>query len=210
MTDQNREIIDLCRKLGIDQHGLGSIRNFIAAAFYHVRLPGTLPADKHVAYNTAIRRATNRIACQGRHGDSRSMSRLLSRRALDLRKSILHDDTIPPGKKLGEWRVQVTEEHQEPALAVEKWIEKNGDMITVDDVVHRLLISPCVITICKEEKAIPNEYRRTGFPEERYRQAGIEPVLVEHATALFFENHLRPKRVSRTGRYHVEPSPFES
>ncbi len=62
MPDQEREIIDLCRKLGIDQHGLGSIKNFIAAAFYHVRLPGTLPADVHVAFNTAIRRATNRTA----------------------------------------------------------------------------------------------------------------------------------------------------
>lgn len=210
MTDQNREIIGLCRQYGIDQHGLGSIRNFIAAAFYHVGLPGTLPADKHVAYNTAIRRATNRIACQGRHGDSRSMSRLLSRGALELRKTILDDDAIPPGKKLAKWRAQVTEEHQEPALTVQEWIERNRDRITVDDVVHRLLLHPCVIATCAEEKKIPSEYRRRGVPEERYRAAGIEPVLAEQGTALFFESRLRPGRASRRGRYHIEPDPFET
>ena len=210
MTDQDREIIDLCRKLGIDQHGLGSIRNFIDAAFFHVGLPGTLPADKHVAYNTAIRRATNRIACQGRHGDSRSMSRLLSRRALALREVVLHDDTILPGKKLGAWRALVTEEHQEPALAVERWIEGNFDKITVNDVIQRLLLHPCVIVTCEEERRIPNMYRRAGAPAERYREAEIEPVLEEFGTAEFFENSLRSKRAVRNGRYYVKPDPFEN
>lgn len=209
MTDQDRDIIDLCRRLGIDRHGLGSIRNFIVAAFFHVRLPGTLPADKHVAYNTAIRRATNRIACQGRHGDSRSMSRLISRGALDLRESVLHDGAIPPGRKLGAWRAQVTEEHQEPALAVQEWIEQNLDTISVDDVVHRLLLSPCVITTCEEEARIPNAYRRRGAPEERYRAAGIEPILVEQGAAQFFQNHLRPGVAPRKGRYDIERLPFE-
>ena len=210
MTDQEREIVDLCRKLGIDQHGLGSIRNFIDAAFYHVRLPGTLPADAHVAFNTAIRRATNRIACQGRHGDSRAMSRLLSRRALDLRDTILHDDAILSGRKLGVWRAQVTEEHQEPALAVEEWIKAGADATSVDEVVHRLLLYPSVVITRREEKDIPKVYRRSGAPEDRYREAGIEPVLVEEGTAKFFESRVAPGRTSRKGRYHVAPSPFDS
>ena len=210
MTDQGREIIDLCRKLGIDQHGLGSIRNFIDAAFFHVGLPGTLPADKHVAYNTAIRRATNRIACQGRHGDSRTMSRLLSRRASELRDTILQNDTVPPAKKLGAWRVLVTEEHQEPALAVQEWIEANLETITVDDVVHRLLLNPCVIVTCEEERNIQNMYRRAGIPADRYREAGIEPVLLEEGAARFFEKALQFKRAARKGLYYVEPKPFET
>lgn len=206
--DQEREIVDLCRNLGIDRPGLGSINNFIAAAFYHVRLPDTLPADVHVAFNTAIRRATNRIACQGRHGDSRAMSRLLSRRALNLRCAILHNDAISPGKKLGVWRAAVTEEHQDPALAVEEWIRAGSETISVDDVVHRLLLNPAVIVTREEEKAIPNTYRRSGVPEDRYREAGIEPVLVEEGTATFFQSRIAPGRKSRKGRYHVPPSPF--
>ena len=209
MTDQEREIVDLCRKLGIDQHGLGSIRNFIAAAFYHVRLPGTLPADVHVVFNTAIRRATNRIACRGRHGDSRAMSRLLSRRALVLRDTLLHNDEIPPGKKLGAWRALVTEEHQEPALVVEEWIRARADEISVDDVVHRLLLYPSVVITRREEADIPAAYRRRGTPEDRYRDAGIEPVFVKEGTAEFFAGHLSPERTSRKGRYFVAPSPFD-
>lgn len=210
MTDQEREIVDRCLKLGIDQHGLGSIKNFIAAAFYHVRLPGTLPADVHVAFNTAIRRATNRIACQGRHGDSRAMSRLLSRRALNLRDTILHNDAISPGRKLGVWRAAVTEEHQDPALAVEEWIRAGSETISVDDVVHRLLLNPAVIVTREEEAAIPNTYRRSGVPEDRYREAGIEPVLVDEGTSKFFQSRIAPGRTNRKGRYHVAPSPFDA
>lgn len=197
MADQEREIISRCKELGIDRPGLNSIRNFIAAAFYHVDLPGTLPADVHVAYNTAIRRATNRIACQGRYGDSRSMSRMLSQRAYDLRDAVLRDDAITPGKKLAVWRAKVTEEHQEPALAVQEWIEARSDTIKVDDVVHRLLLNPSVIITCEEEKCIANEFRRHGTPEVRYREPGIKPILVEQGAASFFESHHRPGCMTR-------------
>jgi hypothetical protein len=208
MTDQEREISDQCRKLGIDQHGLGSIRNFIAAAFYHARLPGTLPADVHVVFNTAIRRATNRIACQGRDGNSRSMSHMLSRRAVALREAILHDDAILPGEKLGRWLAEVTEEHQEPALAVQKWIQRR-DSITVDDVVLRLLLNPSVIITREEERNIPSSLRRCGDPGERYTAAGIEIVNVEQGTASYFASHLWPGRRQRRGQYHVDPKPFD-
>ena len=62
MTEQQQRIADRCRALGIENAGLTSIRNFIDTAFYHVGLPGTPPADKHLAWDNAIRRATNRIA----------------------------------------------------------------------------------------------------------------------------------------------------
>lgn len=209
VTDQEREIIDRCRTLGIDRHGLRSIRNFIDAAFYHVRLPGTLPADIHVALNTAIRRASNRIACQGRHGDSRSMSRMLSRKALALREEVLLSQSIPPALKLTTWRTAVTEEHQEPVLAVQEWIEGQLDKVTVDDVVLRLLVHPSVIVTREEERRIPVAYRRRGHPEERYREAKIERVLVEQGTAAFFGSHLRPGRIRRSGLYDVERLAFE-
>jgi hypothetical protein len=137
------------------------------------------------------------------------MSRLLSRRAIDLREAILHDDAISPSKKLGTWRAAVTEEHQEPALAVQEWIEGQLDTVTVDDVVRRMLLCPSVIVTCEEEADIPNEFRRRGLPDERYRKTGIELVLVEQGTARFFENHLRSGRSNRRGRYYVEPLAFE-
>jgi hypothetical protein len=209
VTSQEREIIERCNELGIDQHGLVSIRNFIAAAFYHVRLPGTLPADIHVVYNAAIRRATNRIACQGRHGDSRTMSRLLSRRALDFRDTILNDKTIRPTEKLSRWRAEVTEEHQEPALAVQKWIEHGATSVSVDDVVLRLLLNPAVIIKREEERGIPSGFRRSGSPEERYREAGIKVVLVEEGTATYFGNHLWPGKTKRRGQYDIDRKPFD-
>jgi hypothetical protein len=121
----------------------------------------------------------------------------------------LHDDAILPGRKLGVWRAEVTEEHQEPALAVEGWIRAGADTISVDDVVHRLLLYPSVVITRREEADIPNAYRRGGVPEDRYREAGIEPVLVEEGTAKFFESRIAPGRTSRKGRYYVEPSPFD-
>ncbi len=208
MTDQQSAIIKRCRELGIDQHGLGSVRNFIRAAFYHAGLDGTLPGDAAVAFNTAIRRATNRIACRGRHGIGRAESRVLSRRAVDLRESILANQEILVGKKFGTWMSLVTEEHQDPALAVDAWIRESGP--TVDDVVQRLLAHPAVIITRDEERAIPRQFRTTGTPAERYRAAAIEPVLVEEGTFDFFRNRLSKGGARRKTKYHVPALAFEA
>jgi hypothetical protein len=206
MTDQQAAIVDRCIALGIDQHGLASIRNFIEAAFYHVHLPGTLPADKHLAFNTAIRHATNRIACQGRHGIGRGMSRVLSRGAVDLREAILRDEAIPRcTAKIARWMKQVTEEHQDPVAAVEKWITECATR-TVDDVVERLLAHPSVIVTREEEKQIANVYRRGGIAAERYKDAKIETMLVDQGTYAFFSSRLLPDWSSKPGTYHVERS----
>jgi len=207
--DQKSAIIDLCRELGIDEYGLGSIKNFISAAFYHVRLPGTLPADEHLAYNTAIRHATNRIACQGRHGNSRGMSRLLSRGAVDLRDAILKDLAIEsPSGKVRRWLGQVTKEHQDPALAVEAWIRVSPNTRTVDDVVRRLLTYPPVIMTREEEKRIPGRFRHGGTPTERYGAAQIEWLFMDEGTFAFFRSRLSPNRQAKPGKYHKERKPL--
>lgn len=119
MDQVNSRTVARCQELDIDQHGLASITNFVRAATFHISLPGTLPADRHLAIDNAVRRATNRIACQGRHGDSRSMARLLSRGAIELRERILADPSIPNGRKLAHWRALVTDEHQDPVSEIE-------------------------------------------------------------------------------------------
>ena len=81
--------------------------------------------------------------------------------------------------------------------------------VTVDDVVLRLLVHPSVIVTREEERRIPVAYRRRGHPEERYREAKIERVLIEQGTAAFFGSHLRPGRIRRLGLYDVERLAFE-
>ena len=206
MSQISRDTILRCRELGIDQHGLTSITNFVRAAMYHIALPGTLPADKHLAIDNAVRRATNRIACRGRHGDSRSMSLLLSRGAAELRESILADPAIAPGRKLAQWRLLVTEEHQYPVSEIEtRW--NNEVDLTPEGVVAWLLEHPSVIVLREEERRIPSGSRHSGLPAERYTAAGIAVVRVEQGTAEFFAQG-RPRRMPK-GIYHVERLPFE-
>nr|WP_313427747.1 hypothetical protein [Brevundimonas diminuta] len=139
MADLEAEIITRCQALGLGRCGLGSIRNFIATAFYHASLPGTLPADRHVAFNSAIRFATNRIACQGRDGASIWSSRVLSRRAYELRQALLTDHQ-PERAKVKAWTQAVTFEHQDPVWEVQDWIDKDS-RIGVDDVIkHEALL----------------------------------------------------------------------
>lgn len=205
MVDQEREaeIIDRCRSMGIGQCGLGSIRNFIAVAFHHASLPGTLPADKHVAFNSAIRFATNRIACRGRHGDSMGMSRWLSREALKLRDGIAADGEP---NKLARWRSQVTWEHQEPVVAVTDWATVEGR--SVDEVVLQLLRCPGVVVTKVEEKAIPSKFRHAGTPGDRYRAAMIEPVLVDVGTADYFRSANGGRTPVSRGKYYWPFEPF--
>lgn len=130
---------------------------------HHIALPGTLPGDQHLAIDNAVRRATNRIACQGRHGDSRSMSRVLSRGALRLREAILADPAIPVDKKLAHWRSQVTDEHQEPVSEVERrWVAAPD--IAAETIVAWLLERPSAIILREEEGRIANAHRRSGAP----------------------------------------------
>lgn len=197
-------LIERCQELDIDEHGLVSITNFIKAAMYHVSLPGTLPADKHVAINTAIRRATNRILCQGRHGDSRSMGRLLSRGAIRLRDAIQSDTAILPNRKLGVWRAQVTEEHQEPVREVERRWAAEPDLLP-ETVVRWLLQAPSAIILRSEERTISNDHKHRGSAAERYAAAGIELEFVNLGTADFFSGGVRR---TRPGQYFVERKPF--
>ena len=197
-------LIEHCRRLDIDEPGLVSITNFIKAAMYHAALPGTLPADRHVAINTAIRRATNRILCQGRHGDSRAMGRLLSRGAIDLRQAVQADEAVPPNRKLLVWRAQVTEEHQEPVREVERrWMAEPD--LRAETVVLWLLQAPSAIILRDEERRIPGGHRHRGSAAERYRAAGIELVLAETGAADFFAGGARRRR---KGSYEVERRPF--
>ncbi len=158
MSQVDPRTIARCRELGIDQHGLTSITNFVRAAMFHISLPGTLPADKHLAIDNAVRRATNRIACQGRHGDSRSMARLLSRDAIELRERILADPSIPNGRKLGHWRAMVTDEHQDPVSEIEARWNSDPDL-SPEAVVEWLLAHPSVIVLREEERRIPSSHR---------------------------------------------------
>lgn len=205
MNQHDPIIVTRCRELGIDQHGLVSITNFVRAAMYHIALPGTLPADQHLAIDNAVRRATNRIACQGRHGDSRSMSRVLSRGALRLREAVLADPAIPVGKKLAHWRLQVTDEHQEPVREVERrWVATPD--IAAETIVGWLLERPSAIILREEERRIANAHRHSGAPEERYAEPGIIIELVELGAADFFaQGRMRRQRNSA---YHVERLPF--
>ena len=207
MNQYDPTIVARCRELGVDQHGLVSITNFVKAAQHHIALPGTLPADKHLAIDNAVRRATNRIACQGRHGDSRVMSRVLSRGAIDLREAILNDPTIEPAKKLWRWRSLVTDEHQDPVREIEtRW--NSEPTLTADAIVGWLLKYPSVIVLREEERRIPSRYRNAGSPAERYAAAGIVVEEVEQGTAEFFAQG-RARRV-RKGLYYVEREPFEA
>lgn len=206
MDQIDRRTIARCRELGIDQHGLTSITNFVRAAMFHISLPGTLPADKHLAIDNAVRRATNRIACQGRHGDSRSMARLLSRGAIELRERVLADASIPDAGKLAHWRALVTDEHQDPVSEIEaRW--NNDRDPTTEAVVEWLLAHPSVIVLREEERRIPSSHRHSGPPAERYAAAGIIVERVEQGTAEFFAQG-QARRV-RNGRYHVDRLPFE-
>lgn len=195
-----------CRELDIDQRGLTSITNFVRAAMYHIALPGTLPADMHLAIDNAVRRVTNRIACQGRHGDSRSMARLLSRGAIELRERVLADLSIPAGRKLAHWRALVTEEHQDPVSEIETRWNSDPDL-TPEAVVEWLLAHPSVIVLREEERRIPSSQRHSGTPAERYAAAGIIVERVEQGAVEFFAQG-RARR-ARNGRYHVERLPFE-
>lgn len=200
MTDQDRQIIERCKALGIGRCGLGSIRNFIATAFYHVQLPGTLEADKHLAFNSAIRFATNRIACQGRDGPSIWQSRVLSQGAVELRENVLAP---------ADWASEVTFEHQDPVLEVQSWIEATPGT-TVDDVVLRLLQHPGVVVLGREEKAIPPQFRSKGSPAERYVEAGIAVVEVAQGTGEFFRQKFRPTSKPRRRKYHAVFEPFDA
>lgn len=205
MTDA---IIERCRELGIDQHGLRSVRHFITVAFYHRDLDQALPGDVAVAFNTAIRRATQRILCRGRPGIARGESRVLSRAAAQLRQTILDDATIPDRKKCAEWMKQVTEEHQDPVDAVQRWIEAQKP--TVDDVVWRLLTNPSVVITCEENRQIPSRFRTAGTPQERYHDPKIEPILVEEGTFDFYRERLRHGRARKPGKFHVPVLEFEA
>ena len=206
MKQFDPSIVARCRVLGIDQHGLISITNFVEAALFHIGLPGTLPADKHLAIDNAVRRATNRIACQGRHGDSRSMSRILSEGAIALREAIMRDETLGAAQKLGVWRQQVTDEHQDPVREIEtRWV--NTEDVSAQRIVEWLLQHPSVIVLREEERRIPSKYRHAGTPRERYAAAGIVVRQVDLGTSAFF-NRGRNMRV-RQGIYHVDRLPFE-
>src|SRR5580700_1388620 len=200
MSDHQAAIDARLGELGIAPARLASIRNFIAAAFYHVGLPGTQPADKHLAYDNAIRRATNRIACQGGYGSSRGKSRILSRRAITLREAILENPAIPPRDKYRRWLSEVTEEHQDPVAAVEAWITASHGAVREDDVVLRLLTHPTVIITREEERRIPSQFRWDGSPADRYAEADIEPVLVEEGGYAFFSRRLSPNRAPPRGK----------
>lgn len=207
MADLEAEIITRCQALGLGRCGLGSIRNFIATAFYHASLPGTLPADRHVAFNSAIRFATNRIACQGRDGASIWGSRVLSRRAYELRQALLTDDQ-PDRAKVKAWTQAVTFEHQDPVWEVQDWIDKD-DRIGVDDVIRRLLVHPAVVILREEDKKIPGAFRSRGRPEERYEAAGIEVMTVGEGTGALFRAQLWPDRPQRKTKYHWPFEPFD-
>ncbi len=207
MSDLEMEIVARCRALGLGRCGLGSIRNFIASAFHHASLAGTLPADRHVAFNSAIRFATNRIACGGRDGASIWGSRVLSQRALDLREALLADD-LPARAKAKVWTRGVTFEHQDPVWEVQDWIDKT-EGLDVDDVIRRLLTHPAVVILRDEEKAIPGKFRSRGRPDERYGAADIAVVTVEEGTGALFRARLWPDRTQRKSKYHWEFEPFD-
>lgn len=208
MTDLEAEIVSRCQALGLGRCGLGSIRNFIATAFYHAALPGTLPADRHVAFNSAIRFATNRIACQGRDGASIWGSRVLSRRAYELREALLTDEQ-PERAKVKAWTQAVTFEHQDPVWEVQDWIDKDN-RIGVDDVIRRLLVHPAVVILREEEKTIPGAFRSRGRPDERYEAAGIEVVTAEEGAGALFRARLWPDRPHRKSKYHWAFEPFDA
>lgn len=208
MSDLEAEIVSRCQALGLGRCGLGSIRNFIASAFHHSSLPGTLPADRHVAFNSAIRFATNRIACQGRDGASIWGSRVLSRRACELRETLLTNDQ-PVRSKVKAWTQAVTFEHQDPVWEVQDWIDKD-DSIGVDDVIRRLLIHPAVVILREEEKAIPGAFRSRGRPDARYEPAGIAVVTTNEGTGALFRARLWPDRSLRKSKYHWEFEPFDT
>ena len=172
-------VIARCRELGIGQCGLGSITNFVRTAYYHLSLPGTLKADRHLAFNSAVRAATGRIACQGRHGSAIWMSRIISEGANALRIS------LSPEQRLA-WSAAVTLEHQDPVREVERWALAQGHPVrSVDQVVARLLEYPPVVVLRSEEAKILNHFRSAGRPEERY--AGLIDVMtVSDSTATYF------------------------
>jgi len=93
----------------------------------------------------------------------------------------------------------VTEEHQDPALAVEKWIK--AEHRTVDDVVERLLKHPPVIVTREEDRRIPSRFRKGGNPSDRYKEAGIETSVVAEGTFEFYRKRLSTRVSVERGAY---------
>lgn len=210
MTSHERQayIINRCKALGVDQVGLRSIRQFVEAGLNHAQAPLITAADQHVALNSNLRFATNRIACQGRHGHSVAQCRLLSRAALALRDSLAIDESIPPENKFSHWFQQVTEEHQDPVASVGDSILVALDTITVDEIVERLLIHPSVIVTRHENRHdIPRGMKHRGEAAARYVVIGA-PVLVEEGTMAFFDRMAGRTRRSRASKYDVDHVPW--
>jgi hypothetical protein len=102
-------------------------------------------------------------------------------------------------------RAAVTEEHQDPVDAVQRWIEATSP--EVDDVVLRLLTHPPVIITCRENELIHPRFRKAGSPAERYEH--IVPILVEEGAFDFFRTRLKHSRPRRTSKFHVSELAFE-
>ncbi|ESQ89912.1 hypothetical protein ABAC460_11465 [Asticcacaulis sp. AC460] len=206
---QEAEIQKLCKEIGLDKWGLSSARNFLMAAIYHRSLPGTLPADKHVAINSALRFASGRLTCGGRHGAPWALAKHMSVAAANRRAAIRADITIPAARKIHRWKSEVTFEHRDPVSQIEHDIfDADGNLIgTIDDIILRLLKCPPVIILRTEEKAI--KAKSKGTAEERYRDTRIEITVVEQTSGEFFGDP-DLKRVVRRGKYFVPDDPFEA
>lgn len=166
-----------------------------------------MPADKHVAINSAIRFASGRLSCGGRHGPPWSVCRHLSEGALLLRETIRADAYLSVRDKIHRWKQSVTFEHQEPVKVIEDKIDE-GALKTVDDIILRLLLFPPVVITRREEQLIAPHYRKSGAPEDRYAGTGIVIQLNAGPSGNFF-GELSPKRKTRSGKYDVPLRPFE-
>lgn len=74
------------------------------------------------------------------------MSRILCEGAIALRKAIMRDEKLGPAQKLGVWRQQVTDEHQDPEREIEmRWV--NAEAVSAKRIVVWLLQHPSVIVL---------------------------------------------------------------
>lgn len=204
MSAQEREIIDRCKQLGLDDGAHELIRRFIDAAFhhaYHPKLPTLPKADRHVAVCSALRNVSGRIACQWKQpGRVKDHCRNLSARAVARRNELAEDAELKPAAKFALWSREVTIEHHDPVAQLFECIDDNRP--DVDTVVARVLKYPIAIITWDEDVELNKKgFRKSGGPEVRYAGANITLEWQDKGTLDFFFDGSGSARRKRRSKY---------
>ncbi len=172
--EQAERIAALADKLGLPPEGVRSAWGFLQAAYFHIGFPQLSAADRWVALDASIRRATQRIACQGSAGDQVLRSKILSVAARHELEQALASSPWREG--LRNWKRSVTFEHQDRVAAIIADIGEREPQLTVFDVLERLLGRPGIVGTRNEDRRLSGAgMRKSGSADQRYEAAQIAP-----------------------------------